>query len=51
MYVVWADGTPGPYGNPDILFKRSTNGGTMFDATVNISDNPAFSTEPEIAVS
>jgi hypothetical protein len=51
VYVVWVDGTPGPYGNPDILFRRSTNGGTTFDATVNISDNPGFSTEPELALS
>jgi hypothetical protein len=51
VYVVWTDGTPGPYGNPDILFRRSTNGGTTFDATINISNNPGFSTEPEMAVS
>ena len=22
LYVMWVDGTPGPYGNPDILFRR-----------------------------
>ena len=51
VYVIWVDGTPGPYGNPDILFRRSTNGGTTFDTTINVSENPGFSTEPEIAVS
>ena len=23
VYVIWVDGTPGPYGSPDILFRRS----------------------------
>jgi len=49
LYVVWVDGTPGPYGNPDILFRRSTNSGTTFETTINISDNAGFSTEPEMA--
>jgi hypothetical protein len=51
VYVVWVDGTPGPYGNPDIFFRRSTNGGTTFDTTINISNNPGFSSQPQIAVS
>ena len=33
------------------MFRRSTNGGTTFDTTINVSENPGFSTEPEIAVS
>ncbi len=51
VYVVWVDGTPGPYGNPDILFRASTNGGASFGPTINVSNNLGFSTEPEMAVS
>ncbi|MGC2685264.1 MAG: sialidase family protein, partial [Candidatus Nitrosopolaris sp.] len=51
LYVMWVDGTPGPYGNPDILFRRSTDGGTTFDSTINVSNNPGYSSEPEMAIS
>jgi hypothetical protein len=51
VYVIWVDETPGPYGNPDILFRRSTNGGTTFGPTLNLSNNPGISSEPEMAVS
>jgi hypothetical protein len=50
VYVIWVDGTPGSYGNPDILFKRSTNGGNTFGPTLNLSNNPGISSEPEMAV-
>jgi hypothetical protein len=50
VYVMWVDGTPGPHGNPDILFRRSTNGST-FAPTINLSNNPGISNEPGMAVS
>ena len=47
VYVVWHDNTPG---NSDILYRKSTDGGSYFDATVNLSNNVGGSNNPEIAV-
>ena len=47
-FVVWYDSTPG---NDDILFKRSTDAGATWKATVNLSTNPGSSKDPQIAVS
>lgn len=46
-FVVWNDNTPG---NGDILFKRSTDNGATWKATVNLSSNPGDSEAPRIAV-
>jgi hypothetical protein len=51
VYIIWVDGTPGPSGSPDILFRRSTDGGATFGTTINLSNNAGFSSEPEMAVS
>ena len=51
VYVAWVDGTPGPYGNPDILFRRSVNDGASFGPTTNVSNNLGISTEPNMAIS
>jgi len=44
--VVWNDDGPG---NLDILFSRSTDGGTTFSTPVNISHDPDSSSSPQIA--
>jgi hypothetical protein len=46
VYVVWTDGTPG---NPEILYKRSTDGGATFGATINLSNNAGNSAQPAVA--
>jgi len=44
--VVWNDDGPG---NLDILFSRSTDGGTTFSTPVNVSHDPDSSSSPQIA--
>ncbi len=46
VYVIWQDDTPG---NPDILFRGSTNSATSFGSTVNLSNNPGTSKDPRAA--
>ena len=49
VHVVWDDGTSG---NFDILYRRSTDGGTTFPNVIkNLSDNAGPSQVPAIAVS
>jgi hypothetical protein len=48
VYIVWEDDTSG---NFEILYRKSTDGGASFDATVNLSNNAGFSAAPAIAVS
>jgi hypothetical protein len=45
LYVVWADNTTG---NGDILFRKSSDGGTTFDKIINLSNNTAESSNPQI---
>lgn len=47
VYVVWHDDTPG---NFEILYKKSTEGGANFGATVNLSNNAGGSSNADIAV-
>ena len=46
VYIVWQDNTPGNY---DIFFKSSTDNGTTFGKTVNLSNNTGFSGYPRLA--
>jgi Neuraminidase (sialidase) len=48
VYVVWYDSS---LGNPDILFRRSTDNGATWKAVKNLSNNAGDSTNPQIAVS
>ena len=48
VYVVWFDNTPG---NPEILYKRSIDGGANFGAPINLSNNVASSLDPAVAAS
>jgi hypothetical protein len=48
VYIVWEDDTSG---NFEILYRKSTDGGASFDATINLSNNAGFSTNSAIAVS
>jgi hypothetical protein len=48
VYVIWQDDTPG---DGDILYRRSTDGGANFDATINLSNNAGFSAAPAVAAS
>jgi len=45
---VWEDNT---LGEREIFFRKSTDGGASFDATVNLSNNVGGSFDPQIAVS
>lgn len=45
--VVWVDNTPGPQA---IFFSRSADGGATFSTPVNLSNGPADSTSPQIAL-
>ena len=45
--IVWLDTTPGYYA---VFFSRSTDGGATFSTPQNLSNNPAGSTSPQIAV-
>ncbi len=47
-FVVWYDDTPS---NSDIFFRRSTDSGANWQPTVNLSNNPGYSSDPQIAVS
>jgi hypothetical protein len=46
--VIWSDDSTG---NEDIYFKRSTDNGTTFDSTNNLSNNTGISSNPQIAAS
>jgi hypothetical protein len=47
VHVAWEDNTPG---NPDILYRRSTNGGSTFPNIItNLSDSALGSFSPAIA--
>ena len=49
VHVAWTDNTPG---NPDILYRRSTDGGASFtDSIKNLSSNTGSSFLPTIALS
>jgi hypothetical protein len=48
IYVVWDDFTPG---STDIFYRKSTDGGATFGATVNLSNSIGGSFTPSIAVS
>lgn len=50
VYVVWADSTGTPPVHPDILFRHSTDGGTSFGSSINLSANGGDSSSPDIAV-
>lgn len=45
--VVWTDNAPG---NLDVFFSRSTDNGVTFSAPKNLSNDPADSANPEVAV-
>jgi hypothetical protein len=45
--VVWVSNAPG---NNDIFFSRSTDGGSTFSAPLNLSNDPADSLSPQLAV-
>lgn len=48
VYVVWHDNTPG---NPDILYRRSTDGGATFGSTINLSENTGSSGASAVTIS
>src|SRR6266705_3467719 len=45
--IVWLDNTPGYY---SVFFSRSTDGGATFSTPQNLSNDPAGSSAPQIAV-
>ncbi|MGA9168726.1 MAG: hypothetical protein WBZ20_01095 [Nitrososphaeraceae archaeon] len=48
IYTIWTDDTPG---NDEIFFRRSTDGGSTFGSTINLSNNGGESFNPHMAVS
>ena len=46
VYVTWSDNTPG---NFDVFFRASNNNGTSFGPPINLSNNTAQSSAPQIA--
>ena len=48
VFVVWHDNT---LGNPDILYRESTDGGVTFGSTINLSNNAGQSLSPVVAAS
>jgi predicted neuraminidase len=46
VYIVWQDKTPG---NSDILFRVSTNNGSTFASTKNLSNNDGESINAQIS--
>ncbi len=48
VHLVWRDSH---HGNPEIYYKRSTDGGTSWEAEVRISNDPDGSRYPMVAVS
>ena len=48
VHVVWYDNFEGNY---EIYYKRSTNGGTNWEANTRLSNNSANSSQPDITVS
>ncbi len=46
VYAVWSDTTPGV---EDIFLVTSTNGGGSFGSPTNLSNNPGFSLDPQLA--
>ena len=49
IYVVWWD-YDHPTGNSDIYFRRSVDGGSTWEAKMQLSKNAGFSSNPSIAV-
>src|SRR5262245_56877917 len=47
-FAVWQDSTPGNY---DIFLRRSTDNGVTWQPTVNLSNNPGPSIDPQVTVS
>lgn len=50
VHVTWTDERAGST-NPEIYYKRSTDGGTTWGADTRLTNNPAFSTTASSAVS
>jgi len=49
VYVVWMQDNI--FGNYDVFFKASNNGGETFGSTINISNNPTTSRFPKMTAS
>jgi hypothetical protein len=47
IYALWRDNTPS---NGDIFYRKSTNGGSSWTATKNITNNATYSGFPAIAI-
>ena len=49
VYVIWQDDT-GNTGNTSIFFQKSSDSGTTFSQTVNLSNDTGFATEPQLSL-
>jgi len=49
VYVVWTNNAQEKYGQ--VFFTKSTDGGSTFDSTINLSNKSGWSINPQIAVS
>jgi len=50
VFVVWTDYT-NVNGTPEVLFKRSVDGGSSFGKVINVSNSPGASGEPQVGAS
>ncbi len=51
VHVVWYDNRDGPFGNDEIYYKRSTDGGVSWGADTRLTNNTAESRNPSASVS
>lgn len=49
VYVVWIDGQPFGFGNNEVFYRRSIDGGATFGPTINLSNNEGNSLGVSIA--
>jgi hypothetical protein len=49
VYVIWQDDT-GNTGNISIFFQKSSDSGTTFSQTINLSNDTGFATDPQLSL-
>ena len=49
VYVIWQDDT-GNTGNTSIFFQKSSDSGTTFSQTINLSNETGFATDPQLSL-
>jgi len=50
VYVIWQDDTGNTGGNTSIFFQKSSDSGTTFSQTINLSNDTGFATDPQLSL-